>query len=309
MSASPDELRGPKLSAEDQAALDRLVDNGFQASAHNADDAARDQAMLQLLRHLDHYPIEDSDESLIDATLARIDLAEREQKEKMRLERAPIRSIRWSDLGGIAAVILLTAGVAWPAFTRMRATSLKASCANNMRAMGGGLSAYANDNHNHLPMTAGLNGLLATNPSRAPDWNTYEHGGNLVALANCGYCPMGSVQCPACSSGMPHKHFAFRMPASDRSFRLTIVARGALVADSNPILEMHRTGRVAPPSMASANHNETGQNVLFGDGALLWLSRPEVNGDNIYLPRGVTQGDLLPNLVQLPSGDDAFLAH
>ena len=124
-----------------------------------------------------------------------------------------------------------TAGVAWPMLGHMRASALQSSCANNLRAMGAGLSTYANDHRDFLPVTAGLSSLLSPNPSTL-DWNTYEHSGNLVAMANKGYCSMRAMQCPACASGTPHKHFAFRMPASDRPFRLKVVARGALVADA-----------------------------------------------------------------------------
>jgi hypothetical protein len=127
---------------------------------------------------------------------------------------------------------------------RMRASALQSSCANNLRAMGAGLSTYANDHRDFLPVTAGLSSLLSPNPSTL-DWNTYEHSGNLVAMANKGYCSMSAMQCPACASGTPHKHFAFRMPASDRPFRLKVVARGALVADANPALELRRAGKPA----------------------------------------------------------------
>jgi hypothetical protein len=260
-----------------------------------------------VLRALDAYPVEASDPSLVDATLARIDAAEREQAARMRLDRAPRRRTAWADLGGIAAVILIAAGVAWPMLGRMRASALQSSCANNLRAMGAGLSTYANDHRDFLPVTAGLSSLLSPNPSTL-DWNTYEHSGNLVAMANKGYCSMSAMQCPACASGTPHKHFAFRMPASDRPFRLKVVARGALVADANPALELRRAGKPAAANMASWNHAQSGQNVLFGDGAILWLNSPEVDGDNLFLPRGVHRADLLPNVVQLPQGSDAFLA-
>jgi hypothetical protein len=98
------------------------------------------------------------------------------------------------------------------------------------------------------------------------------------------------------------------MPARARPFPLTVVARGALVADANPALELRRAGKPAASNMASWNHAQSGQNVLFGDGAILWLNSPEVDGDNLFLPRGVHRADLLPNVVQLPQGSDAFLA-
>lgn len=299
----------PRLGAEDSAAIDRLVERAFSEPSGDDDEARRERAVLDALRMLEAYPIEASDPSLIDATLVRIDAAERERDARMRLERAPMRSTRWADIGGIAAVLLLAAGVTWPALARMRETSLKTACANNMRAMGAGLSSYAADHRDFLPMTAGLGGLTSPQPSTL-DWNTYEHGGNLVALARQGYCGVQQVQCPACAAGAPHQHhFAFRMPAGDRHFRLTVIGRGALVADANPAIELRRAGRPVGPGLTSWNHGQSGQNVLFGDGALLWLTRPEVNGDNIYLPKGVARPDQIPNMVELPMGDDAFLAH
>lgn len=296
------------LSPADAEALDRLVERGFEPARGEEAGAAREREILDVLRRLDLYPLEASDPSLVDATLARIDAADREQAERLRIDRAPARRVRWADLGAIAAVLLLVTGVAWPSLTRMRATALQAACANNMRAMGAGLSQYAQDHRDFLPMAAGLAGVSPQQPVMN-DWNTYEHGGNLVALAKQGYCGLQQVTCPACASGVPHKHFAFRLPAADRAFRLTIIARGALVADANPVIEMRRLGRPVGPTMASWNHAQTGQNVLFGDGALLWMTGPEVDGDNIYLPRGVHRADLMPNLVELPMGNDAFLAH
>jgi hypothetical protein len=309
MNEHPEDARSPRLGADDSAAVDRLVARAFAEPDGDGEEARRERAVLEALRALESYPVETSDPSLIDATLARIDAAEREQADRLRLERAPQRTVRWADLGGIAAVLLLAAGVTWPTLARMRETALKTACANNMRAMGAGLANYARDHRDFLPMTAGLGGLTAPRPS-ALDWNTYEHGGNLVALARQGYCGLQQVQCPACASGAPHHHhFAFRLPAGDRHFRLTVIGRGAMIADANPAIELRRAGRPVGPSLASWNHAESGQNVLFGDGALLWLTRPEVEGDNIYLPRGVGRADQLPNMVELPSGNDAFLAH
>jgi hypothetical protein len=309
MNELPDDPNAPRLGPHDAAALDRLVERGFTDAEGDGEEARRERAVLEALRMLDAYPVEASDPSLIDATLARIDAAEREQAARMRVERAPQRSARWADIGGIAAVLLLAAGVTWPALARMRDTALKTACANNLRAMGAGLASYAHDHRDFLPMTAGLGGLTAPQPTTL-DWNTYEHGGNLVALARQGYCGMQQVQCPACAAGAPHQHhFAFRLPAADRAFRLTIIGRGALVADANPVIELRRAGRPVAANLASWNHAQSGQNVLFGDGALLWLTRPEVDGDNIYLPRGVAGPDLMPNMVELPFGSDAFLVH
>ena len=305
MNDAPDDAQGPRLRPEDAEAIDRLVECGFDEQRVQDE---RDRRVLAALRALDAYPVESSDPSLIDATLARIDAAEREQAERMRLDRRVVRRVRWADLGGIAAVMLLAVGVAWPALAGMRQAAQRAGCSNNLRAMCVGLSGYAADHRDMLPVTAGLSMLMAPRPATL-DWNSYEHAGNLLLLSGNGYIQLNHLHCPACASNTPHKHFAFRMPAGDRAFRLRVVGRGALVADSNPALDMRRIGLPAAPNMASRNHAQKGQNVLFGDGSIQWLTRPEVGGDNIYLPRGVSRADLMPNLVELPLGSDDFLAH
>lgn len=298
---------GPSLSDAEQRALDRLVERGWHAATDDSTDAADERRVLDVIRLLEQYPAQDSDPSLIDATLARIQANDREQANRLKLEQRPRRFARWADLGGIAAVVLLAAGVAWPVMARMRSAALQAGCASNMRAMGAGLTSYATDHRDYLPMTAGLNSLTSPKPSML-DWNTYEHGGNLVMLIHHGYCSTDQMQCPGCAAKSPHRHISFRMPASDRAFRLTVIGRGALIGDANPALELHRMGKPFGTGDSSASHDQRGQNVLFGDGALLWLTRPEVEGDNLYLQRGARADERLPTLVELSKGDDAFLA-
>jgi hypothetical protein len=294
----------PRLRPEDAEAIDRLMACGFD-ERHLTDD--RDRRVLAVLRALDSYPLESSDPSLIDATLARIDAAEREQAERMRVDRAPRRGPRWADIGGIAAVALLALGVTWPALAHMRQQAMRTRCAGNLREMSAGLVAYANDHRDALPMSASLAARGAPRPLML-EWSTYDHGANLLALPRAGYCASHHVHCPACASAMSSRGFAMQVPWADRPFRLTIVGRGPLVADANPAIELRRAGRAVGARMTSWNHDQSGQNVLFGDGSVGWMVIPVIQGDNIFLPRGVDRADHMPNLVELPLQRDAFLA-
>jgi hypothetical protein len=263
--------------------------------------------VLAVLRVLDAYPVEASDPSLIDATLARIDAVEREQAERMRLDRAPRRKTRWADIGGVAAVGLLALGVAWPALGYMRQNAMRTRCAGNLRELSAGLVTYAVDHRDALPMSAGMAARQAPRPMML-EWTTYDHGGNLLVLPRQGYCGAQHVHCPACAEKVGMRAFAYQVPWSDRQFRLTIVGRGPLVADSNPALEMRRLGRPVGQRMSSWNHSQSGQNVMFGDGSVTWMISPTIQGDNIFLPRGVDRADQISNMVELPSARDIFLA-
>jgi hypothetical protein len=299
-----DHRGGPELRDEDAAAIDRLVECGFDEARV---DNARDRRVLAALRVLDSYPTESSDPSLIDATLARIDAAEREQAERMRLDRAPRRRARWADMGGLAAVALLAVGVAWPALGHMRQTAMRTRCASNLRELSAGLVTYAADHRDALPMSASMIARSAPRPAML-EWTTYDHGANLQSLSMQGYCGHDHVHCPGCAAKSGARAFAMQVPWGDRPFVLRVVGARPLVADANPVLELRRAGRPVGPRLASWNHGQSGQNVLFGDGAVVWMVTPVVNGDNIFLPRGVDRADHMPNMVELPLAGDGFLA-
>jgi hypothetical protein len=299
-----DHRGGPELRDEDAASIDRLVECGFDEGRV---DNERDRRVLAALRVLDRYPTESSDPSLIDATLARIDAAEREQAERMRLDRAPRRRARWADFGGIAAVALLAFGVAWPALAHMRQSAMRSRCANNLRELSAGLVSYAADHRDALPMSASMIARHAPRPVIL-DWGAYDHGANLQSLSVQGYCGHHHINCPGCTAKSGRRAFAMQVPWADRPFLLRVVGARPLVADANPVLELRRAGRPVGASLSSWNHSQKGQNVLFGDGSVRWLVVPVVNGDNIFLPVGVDRADRMPNLVELPFAGDGFLA-
>ena len=106
----------PTLSDADANMLDRLVEAEFDPSKITGLDAA-DQARLDRLVSfmglLDAYPVEDlssEDRStLVNATLARIDRAEGEQVDRMRLQPGAGSTSRMGvpELIAVAAIIIL----------------------------------------------------------------------------------------------------------------------------------------------------------------------------------------------------------
>ena len=158
-----DERREPiTLSPQDERLLDALVDCGFDPSALEAlslDDQRRVEALLSLFELIDDYPVEDADDALIDATVARIDQYERRASAKIAVadqadlqELGGRRRIRLPDFVSVAAVILIGASIFWPVMTNLHQRNIDAGCANNLRLLGNAFNRYANDYDRAMPM-------------------------------------------------------------------------------------------------------------------------------------------------------------
>jgi len=299
----------PTLSPEDARILDLLAEDGFdpaRATVLSGADRARGDALVALLGRLNDYPVADGDDALVDATLARIDRYDEEQRAQFRLvgDEDAARSgwrlgFRMADLVTLAAVILVGVSVISPVMTNVRFRSQQTACGANLAALGGAFSAYTRDHDGLLPMVR---------PARA--WN---HGGNvdnLSPLVDGGYCAAGHLRCAGHSGG--GCGYGYRLATSPTSSRLEISPTLALLADRNPAVDRARAGlAVLGFQEASANHGGRGQHVLFGDLALVWtvtpvLTGPGRNRDNIWLLTVEGLGeDLRPDT--LPAEGEQFV--
>jgi hypothetical protein len=296
------------LSADDQRALDALMDAGFNPSMIELPapaDRLRVNALLNLLGLMKDYPVEDCEPALIDATMARIDQYETElarrlnfdvqQEERRRLFGG---RIRMPDFITVAAVILIAAGVLWPTLSAIHQKSMDLSCANNMRVLGYALKNYSADNNEVIPMAkAGVGG----------SWDTIANVLNLQPLVEGHYCELNHLNCPGHHHDEvgPSYSYRWQMPAAPvhwNSGRVTVV-----LGDRNPLIDAARSGRTLSPLSMSINHNGRGQNVLASDGSVLWLEEPLIDrNDNIWLPNGSQE----LRSGQLPTEPgDVFLAH
>lgn len=323
----PNERNSHQLHAADARILDWLVEHGFDASKVKelpAEDHERALAVLRQINVLDAYTVEQPHDSLVDATVARIDRYEADRAAALQIANngRVRRRVRLADIIGIAAMIMLSAAVLLPIASQVRAKSLATVCAANMRELGGGLASYANANHGQLVM-AGLGGSMfgtslasseTTNrrvappmppqaPTRAvitpsrdgksititPDWGTYRHSSNLAKLVTDGYCEAHALNCPGCEKCVAC--FAYRVPATNSDFQLNTPKRMVLVADANPVLELRLDGhRLETSLISSRNHGDRGQNMLFSDGAVEWHLSPVLPSANIPLQQA-TQFD------------------
>jgi hypothetical protein len=293
-----------ELSADDARLLDELVECGFDPAALAtlaAEDRARAAKLTGLLALLNDYPVEDGDDTLVNATLARVQRYEDQRAERLRMEASAASSRRFRmprmpDFVSAAAIVLIATGIGWPVLSQVRSRSLDSQCGNNMRSLATAFASYAGDFEGAMPLAvAGFPGA---------SWDRVPNILNLEPLIDGGYCQLGHLNCP----GDHHQRFSYsyqHQPPGTRSM-WGIGPRSAALADRNPIIDAVRRGMNVPPLSMSNNHASRGQNVLFQDGSVEWLTLPTIGNDNIWLPQGFDHLDAGAN-ASGPS--DSFLTH
>jgi prepilin-type processing-associated H-X9-DG protein len=204
-------------------------------------------------------------------------------------------SWRWMDVAAMAALVLLLASFASVWMMTAWRDQAQVACQNNLRLLFDALAAYSDRHRGNFPKV-----------HEAPPENVagifvpilHDDG---VLMGNVSLtCPARGLSCLATPSvedlrRMPPEEFAalahqlggsyayslgYGQPGqlwglrSDDDQRLPILADGPLVVE----------GRVMP-SANSPNHGGRGQNVLFVDGHVQFvtLTTVGVEGDNIYL--------------------------
>ncbi len=295
-----------ELSPDDQRLLDQLVEANFDPQAMEPLTPAerrRVSALVSLLGLLSDYPVDDADDTLVYATLARIDRREEERTARMTLgpETSGIRRsrrIHIPDFITVAAVMLIAASVLWPLMSHARRASIDEGCNNNLRALGYAFSTYAADYDGAVPVAMMMAGSHLS-------WDTFRNVLNLAPLIDKDYCEQGHLDCPGNDiHHLTSYSYQWQLP----SFRLTWDANPTMVVlgDRNPVIDAARRGTIVAPLTVSLNHSERGQNVLFSDGSTPWIEKPVVGRDNIWLPEGANS---LRKGQNPKNANDVFLAH
>ncbi len=276
-----------KLNADDQRLLDALVDSGFDPQvleSLSAEERNRVSAILNLFELIEDYPVEDADDSLVHATLARIDQYElraaAQSAQDSALQSASRRGFRLPDLVSIAAVLLIGASIFWPMISTMKQRRIDDSCANNLRQMGYAFAQYADDYNGSIPVAR--TGLFS-------EWSqSFTNAINLGPLVAGKYCERDHLEC-AGHEGLSGSSYGYQwqIPDSELTWgkRITII-----LGDRNPLIDAISQSKLLTPALSnSLNHGGRGQNVLRTDGQWMWLKNPMVGAqDNIWLPKGVS---------------------
>lgn len=304
------ENESEKMSDADAEALDYLVESGFDAAAVERMPErlrARARGLLATTKRLEEFRPAPPSDTLVDATLARIDQAERQQRERMRLERVSSRRWNLPNVVAVAAVVLVAVGIVYPVANEVRSSSSQAMCASGLRTLGNGIASYASDHAGALPAMASLAPIL---PGQSSDGAILDNARHLEMLARQGYCDSGCTKCNGARS------LSYRVPLHDRHVTLAGLPRSPIAGDANPVQPLAaRSGGVSNADMRSVNHGQRGQNLLYSDGSTGWTISPVIRvdrsgrEDNIWVIRG---RDGRPTLdFKMRSGDawDILLAN
>ncbi|MDP1662073.1 MAG: hypothetical protein Q8L55_09175 [Phycisphaerales bacterium] len=324
------------LSDADADAMELLVAHGWDTRRVPAAMRARAERQAQLLSLLETAaPAGESCDALVAATLRRVERESQNQSRRMHIHEpaaAQRRTLRLTDIGAIAALLLVAVSVAWPALSTVRQRAQQTACFGNLGAIGEAVAAYGNQNRSALPMaTASLAGNTWWNVGRPAQSNS----ANLFTLARNGYTAPQQLACCANAAARECRFtsecrdwqnleqvsysyqnlFANDRPNLDNPGKPFIV-----LADRNPaVLRAFRGERVVYVNENSPNHRGKGQNVLYSDGHGEWTESPVVDGDNIWLPRSIEdliasvgrgvrpgQSDPLTG-IEIPAKSDTFL--
>lgn len=322
--AVPSAAASAALTDEDSAALSALVDAGWQANEVTHEAGARAARTAALLAMLEHSPIEPGARAdLIQSTLDRVAA----RRIELGLDEArPVTrgSFRLRDLVAAAAIFLVSVTVIWPTIVGARESARQAECEAGLVTAGFGFGAYAADHRGELPRS---NRALGSMSGGACWWNVgvpaQSHSANLFTLIATGYATLSDLACSGNAVAPVNLETAgmhdWRRPEevsysyqlfTTRTPRWVAPVRMVVLTDRSPAVDRARRGETIDPAERSHNHRGLGQNVLFNDGSVEWLTSPSLpGGDNLWTPRGwASRSDLRLDPSDRPVDEsDAFV--
>lgn len=262
------------LSPEDARILDQLASAGFDR-AYVASLAEQDQAradrLLHLLSLLEDYPVEPADDTLIHATLLRVDRAESHRRGRMtvepRVQASTLRSIAQFPIRNfvsIAAVLLIGLSIALPILSSLEKQAQTALEQNNLRYVALAVDRYAGDYDGAIPVArAGFDSSLL---------NAAASAINLTPLMEQRYCTIAEPDADPTATQSPGT--PVWLP------RLVL-----FLGPENPVMDALRTGRLDRPLVIDLGHQAQGRNILSDEGAILWLyKRPVPAPSEVWQP-------------------------
>tara|TARA_R110000782_G_scaffold20675_11_gene55847 strand:- start:9817 stop:11010 length:1194 start_codon:yes stop_codon:yes gene_type:complete len=294
------ERNGPLL-AEDAAALDHWME-GTEAPAALQARVSKHEALASLATG--GAPSQDASRAeLVERTMSAVRLAETQRQSRMRIDDQSGASgsrFRLADLVSVAAMLLIGASVAIPAFEAASRSRERSACMANMQAAARAFGTYAGANADMLPMaTAGFGGswMDVGTPNRS-------NSANLFTLARTDHARLDDLACPSNPGALRGEPAAGAMDwrsidelsysyriMPDGGLRMTIAVpsttRVVVTADRSPATLRVARGQPIVPEENTPNHDARGQHVLRLDGSAMWAKSPVVGGDNIWLPRPI----------------------
>lgn len=232
------------MEPADAALLDRLVESGFDPSIFEHDEEstqARGERLVAMLGLLGDYPVEplaeDQRDTLVAATLARIDREEDAQRDRMRLDSsARLPRLRLREFVAIAAVIIVGAAIVFPMMQQTAELDRFQTSQANLLGLSAALTQFERDHSGEAPATTisdeDYRAVLNFSPTILDVVQLQQYGLEKEHLLN----PMR----PGVDCG-----YSFHSQEGDRIFRNTLPASMAIASDRNPFLDLVLSGQSA----------------------------------------------------------------
>ena len=212
------------------------------------------------------------------------------------------------DLIAVAAVLTFFFGILAPSMATVRERSRRVACANNLGAIGRGVSAYALSNNGALPRSP-LTHRSSFLPVRSGAGEPYApNSRHMLLLVRFKFVgdPRAFI-CPSRSG--PNLRVVLSRRSGANSAEVRYVSYNALnmagptpkvattsslpyIADANPLFTDGKFNGINPRAANSPNHpGATGQNILCMDGSAHWSKTPNCGHarDNIWQAGQITQ--------------------
>jgi prepilin-type processing-associated H-X9-DG protein len=279
----------PTISPADAMALDHLAADGFdadRATSLEGKERARCDAAVSLLSLLDSYPTDpltDEDEqTLIDATMARIRRAEDDRRDRMGMDNQRVmlgRGLRFriAEALAVAAVVAMATAAIWSFGTASGPSGLSASTHRHLGDLHAGLSGFKDANNGAHPLTE------ASRPVARLLGNRDVHLLNLYMVAAQGHFDAERLKNPRRPAAGRHGFSYATLPLAQRPFLND--ARVILVGDRNPALVGLLEGKTYAAAMAASSVSSRltdRPSVLFADGHVEDLKEASNNGDCVW---------------------------
>jgi hypothetical protein len=292
------------LVTADAAALDHWMDHGVSDAPASLRDRVRRQEDLATLGASGPAIAVSDRNSLVDRTMAAVNAQSASTDRRMKFENAPAPRGGWkfrmADLVSVAAMLLIGASVAIPAFEAVGRQQQTLACMGNMQTTSRAFGTYAGSNADMLPMaTAGFGGSWL-------DVGTKDrsNSANLYTLVRTDHARLDDLACPgnplaprgtAAPEAWDWKSideisYSYRIMGG-RGLRMTVAVPSTtqvvVAADRSPVTLLAVRGIPVVPEYNSPNHGGRGQHTLRLDGSTTWENTPVIDGDNMWLPRAI----------------------
>ena len=263
-----------------------------------------------------------------------------EQDKTAEVERAATtRRSFWRnavEIAAIAAMVVVAANIFFTTFSNIRQVGRRNGCAYKLGKVGAGMTMYSSAHDGSLPAVATVAG--------APWWKVgsqeKENNSNtrhLWLLVKGNYVSAKDFVCPGRKKCAPvnidpsqlvqlndfpsRNNITFSYLIPGKTTERNTASTNVLMADLNPIFEnfcaaestasykRKNFSKIAVGekllNMMSTSHRNDGQNILLGDGSVMFQESRLVSGDDIYTINGIDtySGTEVPG-----DGGDIFLA-